>query len=367
MKNGDPVEIIVDGEPVSAANPFPTGGGGGGAVTIADGADSAKGAKADAAVTDPSLSASEIALLKGNLTELAAILAKINASVPVTGTFFQATQPVSGAVTADTELPAAAALADASANPTAPAVDARLGVYNGTTWDRIRTAISDAMAAIGLQAIAGMLWNGTTFDRAAGDATGKAKVSLYAKKTTAGDTNLIASTAGLLRTAITGSDLNADSNVQGSAGTGFDETNRILGAANQLYNGSGNSGWDRQRANHEVTALASAARTASVNSADLINYNSRGVVVVIDVTDLTATGTLVVTIKNKDTLSGKYNTVLQSATIVATGTTVLMVEPGLLAAGGLVANAPIARLWRVEVVAGNGVSITYSVGVNYTS
>lgn len=36
----------------------------------------------------------------------------------------------------DTELPTAAALADGSANPTAPGVDARPSLFNGTTWDR---------------------------------------------------------------------------------------------------------------------------------------------------------------------------------------------------------------------------------------
>lgn len=45
-------------------------GAGGGAVTIADGADIAQGAKGDVAVTNPTLSASEIALLKGLLTQL---------------------------------------------------------------------------------------------------------------------------------------------------------------------------------------------------------------------------------------------------------------------------------------------------------
>ena len=118
-------------------------------------------------------------------------LAGVNSTVPVTGTFFQATQPVSaaslplpagaateatlaaripangqalmaasvpvtlasnqsalpvtltsttitGTVTADTELPAAAALADATANPTTPLVGAALETFNGTTWDRAR-------------------------------------------------------------------------------------------------------------------------------------------------------------------------------------------------------------------------------------
>lgn len=42
--------------------------------------------------------------------------------------------------TVDTELPAAAALADAEANPTVPGVGAFLNGFNGTTWDRVRTA-----------------------------------------------------------------------------------------------------------------------------------------------------------------------------------------------------------------------------------
>lgn len=48
------------------------------------------------------------------------------------------TVPVSGTVTADTEMPAAAALADGAANPTSPMVGAGGLVYNGATWDRAR-------------------------------------------------------------------------------------------------------------------------------------------------------------------------------------------------------------------------------------
>lgn len=73
MANDQKVEILVGGLPVSALNPLPTvpgSGGGSTAVTIADGADVAEGAKADAAVTNPASSASVIALLKGGLTGL---------------------------------------------------------------------------------------------------------------------------------------------------------------------------------------------------------------------------------------------------------------------------------------------------------
>lgn len=43
-------------------------------------------------------------------------------------------------VTVDSELPAAAALGDATANPTVPGVGSFLNGFNGTTWDRVRTA-----------------------------------------------------------------------------------------------------------------------------------------------------------------------------------------------------------------------------------
>lgn len=56
------------------------------------------------------------------------------ASIPVT---FASNQ---SALSVDSELPAAAALADATANPTVPGVGAFLVGYNGTTWDRVRTA-----------------------------------------------------------------------------------------------------------------------------------------------------------------------------------------------------------------------------------
>src|SRR6266511_1919332 len=53
--------------------------------------------------------------------------------------------PVSGTVTADTELEVAAALADASGNPTTPRVGAGTMVWNGTGWDRARGDIANGI------------------------------------------------------------------------------------------------------------------------------------------------------------------------------------------------------------------------------
>lgn len=84
----------------------------------------------------------------------------------------------------DTELPAAAALDDAAANPTAPAVGAFNMVWNaaGTNWRRQPTAnnVADANAGGALPTVAGMVYNGTTWDRTRGDATNGTLVNLGA-------------------------------------------------------------------------------------------------------------------------------------------------------------------------------------------
>jgi hypothetical protein len=45
-------------------------------------------------------------------------------------------------------------------------------VYNGASWDRLRSANGDAQANTGLLSSAGMVWNGTTWDRMPGTTTG---------------------------------------------------------------------------------------------------------------------------------------------------------------------------------------------------
>lgn len=48
----------------------------------------------------------------------------------------------------DTELPTATAIADAEANPTITRIGSYLSAFNGTTWDRVKTAISTATSTI---------------------------------------------------------------------------------------------------------------------------------------------------------------------------------------------------------------------------
>lgn len=57
---------------------------------------------------------------------------------------------VTGTVVADTELPAATAMADGEANPTVPRIGVENTVYNGATWDRVRSG-----GVLGMQGVAG--------------------------------------------------------------------------------------------------------------------------------------------------------------------------------------------------------------------
>lgn len=91
-----------------------------------------------------------------------------NASLAVTGTFWQATQPVSIAatVTVDTELPAGVAIGGTGlTSPTTPIVGAGLLTYNGTTWDAVQTGATDGSTSAQKLPAIGWLFNGTNFDR----------------------------------------------------------------------------------------------------------------------------------------------------------------------------------------------------------
>lgn len=126
-----------------------------------------------------------------------------------------------------------------------------------------------------------------------------------------------------------------------------------------LLNGSSNA--DRARNNHEVQVFASAARTTASNSADIVNYNGKAIKIVIDVTAVSGAASLIFTLKGKSTLSGKYFTILASASLIATGTVVLTVFPGAPVTANSMANDFVPRLFRVEVGVLTADSATYSV------
>lgn len=119
-------------------------------------------------------------------------------------------------------------------------------------------------------------------------------------------------------------------------------------------------------ANQNITALVLSAAAASVNGADLDNIGARGAHVVIDITAITGTTpTATFTVEGKDAVSGKYYTIIASAALNATGTTVLRIYPGLTAAANLTAADVLPKTFRVIVaIAGTTPAVTATVGVS---
>ena len=140
-----------------------------------------------------------------------------------------------------------------------------------------------------------------------------------------------------------------------------------------LFDGST---WNRQRNNAAATGLASAARTASTQSADQTNYNGRGAQIMLDVTGTpNNTETLQLTVEVKDSVSGKYFqiapfTALTASVLGASPTTetyVYTVYPDstetIAVAKHEVQSLPLGRTWRVNVLHSAAGSWTYSVGI----
>lgn len=111
----------------------------------------------------------------------------------------------------------------------------------------------------------------------------------------------------------------------------------------------------------QQTVFASEERTATEASDTFANYRHRGLHVVIDATAVTDTPSVVFTIQGYSPLGDDYYTILASAAVTGTGTTVLRVFPGATNAANTVANDQLPALWRVNAVHGDADAITYSV------
>lgn len=118
--------------------------------------------------------------------------------------------------------------------------------------------------------------------------------------------------------------------------------------------------------NADVTIATLAAAAVTTNTADMTNPLHKGVKVVVDVTAITGTTpSLVVTIQGKDVKSGKYFTILASASLTATGTVVLTVYPGAATSANVSANDVLPATWRVLMtIAGTTPAVTATIGAS---
>ena len=136
------------------------------------------------------------------------------------------------------------------------------------------------------------------------------------------------------------------------------------GSFNNIYNGTT---WDRVRGNIDTAALINyTAAAAGTNGTDQINYNARGVKLVIDITALTGVSpTLTVTVQGKDAASGKYYTILASAALAAVATTTLEIYPGIATAANATQGVTLPRVWRViTTITGTTPAVTATVGAS---
>jgi hypothetical protein len=116
-------------------------------------------------------------------------------------------------------------------------------------------------------------------------------------------------------------------------------------------------------ANKTLMAMTLSNVTATTNGGDLENLSSRGAHIVIKITGLTGTSATF-TVQGKDALSGDYYTILASAALTGTGTTVLRIYPGLTASANLVASDVIPRFFRVIMTAASLTDLDATVGVS---
>jgi hypothetical protein len=111
----------------------------------------------------------------------------------------------------------------------------------------------------------------------------------------------------------------------------------------------------------EQVLFASASRTATSSSPVVNGNRCKALVVVIDVTAITATPSVVFTVEVVDSLSGKFPAVLTSAAVTATGTTVLTIGQGVTAVANVSSGQAVPENVRVTATHGDADAITYTV------
>ena len=106
--------------------------------------------------------------------------------------------------------------------------------------------------------------------------------------------------------------------------------------------------------------LASAARTATVST--VMTTDCSAGIFVINVTAAIATPSVTFTIAGVDPASNATYTILTSAAITGTGTTVLRVGPDLTAAANTIAKDYLPQSLKITATHADTDSITYSLG-----
>ncbi len=260
--------------------------------------------------------------------------------------------------------------------------------FNGTTYDRLRTTPgATATTGTGLLGTGPLLWDSvgaTNFVKQAGDGSGRAMVVgpaavgaaisgnplALAIKDPSGNVQYVAQAptatssqaqTGALYTGISLNQGSGNSSPLAAASLIADNVAGVNSLAMGLSVLNGTN-YDRVRNNVDSTVLASAARTTTQTSADIVTYNCHSLMAVLDMTTV-GTGSVTLTINYKDPASGKYILLLSGAAVVTNSTNLYRINPNIAAVANSVAQSDLGRIIQLVVTANNANSATYSLGL----
>lgn len=115
----------------------------------------------------------------------------------------------------------------------------------------------------------------------------------------------------------------------------------------------------------QVDVLVAQTRAATTTSADFVNYGSKGIHLVVDVTVVPGVDT--VTPKLQGMINNVYYDLLVGSAIVATGTTVLKLYPGISATANVSSSDVLPGSWRVVMTHSAATTFNYTVSANLLS
>jgi hypothetical protein len=141
-----------------------------------------------------------------------------------------------------------------------------------------------------------------------------------------------------------------------------------IDATSLLFNGTT---WDRARGNVNAVVETSAARTATGTGTTQTNFNARGALIWVNVTAVTGT-TPTMTVRVQWSPDGGTTwldldtTNAQTASITATGASVLRVYPGIATTANASLNMVLPRTWRLAwTIGGTTPSFTFAAQASY--
>lgn len=171
-------------------------------------------------------------------------------------------------------------------------------------------------------------------------------------------------------TGVRGTDTTANGNFQVSV-SGYmkvrvDAIGLSTGTADVTLRASSSESAFNQPINANITVIASttSTSTATVSQSDQTNPFYRGIRVFLDVTAVTASPSIILTIEGKDALSGTYYTLLAGAAVATVSTNSYVIFPGATVTANVSANTFLPATWRVKVASTDTDSITYRVGAS---